>query len=340
MRTTIKLASLALSASLALFACTSEVKQPSHTEPVKEEVKTEEIKTVFVPKINADSAFYYVKKQVDFGPRVPGTAAHRQCGDFLVKELKSFGPNAPEVTEQQSTAQTFDKHTIPIRNIIASFYPEKKHRILLAAHWDTRPFAEMDSKQKNKPIDGANDGASGVGVLMEIARQLAIYEPNYGIDIIFFDAEDWGDSTGRVEDSYCLGSQYWAQNPHKSDYFPKYGILLDMVGDKNGKFAIEENSWRFAGNIVDKVWNSAYRLGFGDIFINTRRGAIIDDHYYVMKHRNIPMIDIINYDPDGISSFGHTWHTQDDNLDNIGIHTLEAVAKTVIKVVYEEGHTH
>lgn len=333
-------ASISLIIMIIIGACTP-APQPMNNTPVNNNAKAlDSSKTIFIPPVNTDSIYYYIKKQVEFGPRVPGIRSHKLCGDFLVKELKSFGPNVPEVTEQQSTAQTFDKHTIPIRNIIASFYPEKKHRILLAAHWDTRPFAEMDSKQKNKPIDGANDGASGVGVLMEIARQLAIYEPNYGIDIIFFDAEDWGDSTGRVEDSYCLGSQYWAQNPHKSDYFPKYGILLDMVGDKNGKFAIEENSWRFAGNIVNKVWNSAYRLGFGDIFINTRRGAIIDDHYYVMKHRNIPMIDIINYDPDGISSFGHTWHTQDDNLDNIGIHTLEAVAKTVIKVVYEEGHTH
>lgn len=295
-----------------------------------------ELKSVFVPSINADTTFYYVKKQVDFGPRVPGSTAHKLCGDFLVKELKSFGPNTPQIIEQNTTAITFDKKTIPIRNIIASFYPEKKKRVLLAAHWDTRPFAEMDKINPHKPIDGANDGASGVGVLMEIARHLSMNEPEVGIDIIFFDAEDWGDSSGRVEDSYCLGSQYWAQNPHIPNYMPDYGILLDMVGGENAKFGIEEQSWRMASNVVDKVWSTAYKLGFEKVFITEKRGSIIDDHYYVMKYRQFPMIDIINYDPNSFSHFGETWHSHEDNLNNISSTTLEIVAKTVIQVIYEE----
>ncbi|MCO6495904.1 MAG: M28 family peptidase [Bacteroidetes bacterium] len=321
--------------SSVLLSCNT--KQAETTGSAKQnEVSQPSAEPVFVPTINADSVLYYVKKQVDFGPRVPGSKAHQLCGNFLVTELKSFATRTPEIIEQNSSAITFDNKTIPIRNIIAQFYPEKKKRILLAAHWDTRPFAEMDKNNPHKPIDGANDGASGVGVLMEIARQLSMHEPAMGVDIIFFDAEDWGDTTGKIEDSYCLGSQYWAQNPHKPNYLPQFGILLDMVGGKNAKFAIEEQSWRMAQNIVDKVWTTAYRLGYEKMFISERRGAIIDDHYYVMKYRQIPMIDIINYDPESYSRFGNTWHTHDDNISNISYETLSAVTNTVIHVIYEE----
>lgn len=290
-----------------------------------------------VPVFMEDSAYEYIQQQVDFGPRVPGTLTHKKCGDFLVQKLKSFGPNSPVVSEQNSTAKTFDNFTIPIRNIIASFNPNHSNRILLAAHWDTRPFAEMDVELKNKPIDGANDGASGVGVLLEIARQLAIEKPEIGIDIIFFDAEDWGDTTGATPDSYCLGSQYWAQNPHVPNYTANFGILLDMVGGKNALFAIEENSWKMASTTVSTVWSTAQKLGFGDMFINQKRGPIIDDHYYVMLYRRFPMVDIINYDPNSYSRFGHFWHTHQDNMFWISPKTLKAVGQTVLQVVYQEN---
>lgn len=328
---------IAVATSITSFGCNSETTtETTQTKPVTEQIKPKST-DLKVPKINADSVFYFVKKQVDFGPRVPGTLAHRQCGDFLVNQLKSFGPDTPKITEQHTTATTFDNKTIPVRNIIAAFHPERKNRILLAAHWDTRPFAEMDNLKPHKPIDGANDGASGVGVLLEIARHLAQNDPGIGIDIIFFDAEDWGDTSGMVEDSYCLGSQYWAKNPHEPDYFPMYGILLDMVGGKEALFAIEDNSWRMAKSVVEKVWGTAEKLGYEELFINKRRGPIIDDHYYVMLHRRFPMIDIINYDPLSASRFGETWHTHNDNIENISKETLDAVSKTVIQVIYEEG---
>jgi glutaminyl-peptide cyclotransferase len=314
----------------------------STTEP-KVEVKTPQSEQVvvkepvFVPDLKADSMFYYLKKQLSFGTRVPGTAGHKQCGNFLVKELKSFGPFPPKVTEQITTATTFDKKVIPVRNIIASFNPEKPDRILLGAHWDTRPFAEMDKKKPGEPILGANDGASGVAVLLELARNLAIHNPGIGVDIIFFDAEDWGDTTGRTEDSYCLGSQYWAKNPHVPGYFANYGILLDMVGGKDAKFAVEGHSWKMARPVVERVWGTAKRLGYQEYFIDRSRGPVIDDHYYVMKYRQIPMIDIIAYEPGSYSHFGHFWHTHDDNLEIIDEKTLHAVGHTVMTVIYEQA---
>jgi Zn-dependent M28 family amino/carboxypeptidase len=321
-----------------LFACNSGIEDQSMEDNKKSEPEPQVItETLEIPEIKSDSMYYYIQKQLSFGPRVPGTLGHRQCGDFLVKELKSFGPNTPEVTEQTTTAVTFDKKQIPVRNIIASFNPKNGDRILLAAHWDTRPFAEMDKKKPPEPISGANDGASGVAVLLELARQFALHNPETGVDIIFFDAEDWGDTMGRTEDSYCLGSQYWAKNPHQPGYFANFGILLDMVGGKEAKFAVEGNSWKMARSIVENVWGTAARLGYQEYFIERSRGSVIDDHYYVMKHRQIPMIDIIAYDPDSYSHFGHFWHTHDDNLEIIDEKTLHAVGQTVITVVYEQA---
>jgi hypothetical protein len=322
-------------------ACNPSSVSNNDTPPVVSPNETNEaaLEKEIAAGFNADSAYYFIAKQVGFGPRVPGTASHRKCGDYLVQTLKNMGPTPPEVQEQFSTARTFDNKTIPVRNIISQFYPERARRILLAAHWDTRPFAETDPHKPHLPIEGANDGASGVGVLMEIARQLALHDPGIGVDIIFFDAEDWGDTSGQVEDSYCLGSQYWAKNPHVPNYTADYGILLDMVGDKNALFAIEDFSWRMAQPVVQKIWNKAQSLGYGNLFINQKRGPIIDDHYYVMLHRQFPMVDIINFDPNSYSRFGRTWHNHNDNLENISTATLLAVGKTVIHILFTEKKT-
>lgn len=312
--------------------------QPGKSNPAPESPsQAPKVSQLNIPLPNPDSLYYFVEKQVLFGPRVPGSIAHKKCGDFIVQTLKSLGEGAPDVIEQHSTAWTFDNKNIPVRNIIASFNPNHSRRVLLAAHWDTRPFAEMDPKHKHKPIEGANDGGSGVAVLLEIARLIALQTPNLGIDLIFFDAEDWGDTTGLMEDTYCLGSQYWAQNPHTPYYYAEYGILLDMVGAKNSLFAVEEYSRSMAGKIVEKVWTTAEKLGYGDLFIRKRRGAVIDDHYYVMKYRQFPMVDIINYDPNSYSRFGDTWHTHNDNLENIDPEVMQKVAHTVLTVLYKES---
>ena len=299
-------------------------------------IKQEEQITISIPNFNPDSAFYFVKAQVDFGPRVPNTEAHRKCALFLQNQLEQY---CDKVIVQPFTATTFDGTKINGKNIIGSFFPEKQRRILLAAHWDTRPFADNDPNPANRetPIDGANDGASGVGVLLEIARQLKEKNPEIGIDIIFFDAEDWGPRGGQNEtgDWWCLGSQYWARNPHVVNYKADFGILLDMVGAPNAKFLQEGISMRYAPKIVAKVWAKAYQLGFRDYFQNFAGNHITDDHYYVNKIAKIPMINIIHQDHTTGTGFVSTWHTLQDNISNIDKQTLYAVGTTVLAVIYD-----
>ncbi len=293
------------------------------------------------PQFSQDSAYGFVKEQVDFGPRVPSTPAHKEAGQWIVSKLKEYGG---QVIEQDFQATSFDGRPMELKNIIASFYPENPKRVLLAAHWDSRPFADKDDERKDEAIDGANDGASGVGVLLENARAIQQTPPPVGIDIIFFDGEDWGNDTAyqdyvAVRDGWetwwCMGSQYWGKNPHQRNYSAYYGILLDMVGGKNAKFFIEGYSNKFPPSIVDKVWGMASKLGYSNYFVRRKGGAITDDHYYVNKLRNIPMIDIIPTDPvDG--SFGSFHHTHDDNLELISEETLEAVGRTVLHVIYNE----
>ncbi len=287
--------------------------------------------TVNVPDFSADSAFAWVKAQVDFGPRNPGSKGHALTADFLVAELKRF---TPEVLVQTAPIRMHDGKTFPLKNIIASFNPEAKKRILLSAHWDTRPRADQDSERSNEPIAGANDGASGVAVLLEIARQLAAQPVKVGVDIVLFDLEDYGIS--EASDSYCMGSQYWAAKPHKAGYKADYGILLDMVGAKDARFFQEGFSTYYAAHVVRKVWNTAYDLGYGRFFAFQSSAPITDDHYYVNKIAGIPMIDIIQYDPLTNSGFGAYWHTHADDLAVIDPVTLKAVGQTLLHLLYHE----
>ena len=186
-------------------------------------------------------------------------------------------------------------------------------------------------------MDGADDSGSGVGALLEIARQIGQKAPGIGIDIIFFDAEDYGTPefvTDYTPDSWCLGTQFWAKNPHVPNYTAEYGILLDMVGGKNATFFKEQQSLRAAAPIVEMVWSAARDLGYGKYFINAAGGAITDDHQYVISGRNIPSIDIINYDPESKTGFASYWHTQKDNMENIDRETLKAAGQTVLEVIY------
>jgi len=281
-------------------------------------------------QFNEDSAYLQVLNQVNFGPRVPGTKTHKQCFDYLVKTLR---PLADTLYLQYSTALTFDKKTIPVMNVIASFNPSATRRILLCAHWDTRPFADQDFKDQDKPILGANDGASGVGILIEIAAVLKKQPVDIGVDIVLFDAEDWGDNSGKVEDSYCLGSQYWAKNPHTPSYKADFGILLDMVGAPNAVFGFEGYSLAEAQTYLSMVWSSASNAGYSNYFKNFERGYVTDDHVYVMKNLKIPMIDIIDCDVNTASHFGKYWHTHSDNMDAIDRKTLKAVGQTLLNVL-------
>lgn len=300
-------------------------------------------KSVQAPDFNADSAYVFIQRQLEFGPRVPNTPAHVKCGDYLVNTLKSYGA---AVTEQKFEAPAFDGKKLQLRNIIASFNPEGTKRILLAAHWDTRPFADKDTKDKDKPILGANDGASGVAVLLQLASMIASADtrPSVGVDMIFFDGEDYGKREDDVEGEgdvlwWCLGSQHWSKNKHKENYTAYYGILLDMVGGKNDKFTQEGNSLIYAPKVVEKVWSAAQRLGYSSHFIPKQTDAITDDHFFVNEFAKIPMIDIVAYDTDKNQPFGDYHHTHRDNLDIIDRNTLKAVGQTLAFIIWNESHS-
>lgn len=320
-------------ATLLLIACGNEPPPPA---PVPAPVLPALPPT---PEFDADSAYAWVAAQVAFGPRVPGTAAHTACGDALVARFKALGA---EVVEQTGSVTVYSGQKVPLRNIIARFKPEVKERVLLFAHWDTRPFADKDDERKNEPIDGANDGASGVGVLMEVARSIAKKDHGPGVDILLTDVEDYGQPSGamvgdeRSMETWALGAQYFAKNPHVSGYTARFGILLDMVGAKDAKFYREALSMQFAPAVVNKVWRTAAAIGHGDRFIQETKYFVgIDDHVPVNKVLRIPSIDIIQYDP-STQAFGPYWHTHDDNLSVIDRETLRAVGRTVLEVVWQE----
>lgn len=288
------------------------------------------------PAFNGDSAYAYVAKQCSFGYRNPGSKGHEACAKWMLNELKKYTPDAMIYPAQ---VKTFDGKTFTAKNIIASFNKENPKRILLAAHWDGRPFADQDNANQDKPIEAANDGASGVGVLLEIARQLSLKNNSVGVDIILFDLEDYGQPQDSkyptMEDSYCLGSQAWAKKPHVANYKAYMGILLDMVGASGAKFAQEGTSLQQAPNEVTKVWDIANNIGYAN-FVYFKKSPIIDDHYYVNKYLNIPMVDIIEFDGNTPSGFSKTWHTHNDVLSNISKETLTSVGQTVMEVIYTE----
>lgn len=301
------------------------------TTPNQETVK------VNTPTFNSDSAYNYIAQQVAMGYRVPGTETHKKTAMWLAEEMQRHGAN---VITQEATVEAYNGQQLPMYNIIAQFAPEKSNRILLAAHWDSRPYADHDPNPDNhtRPIDGANDGASGVGVLLEIARNIGKEAPAIGVDIILFDVEDYGAPdwvAGDHSDTWALGSQYWASHPHKPGYRARYGILLDMVAAPGLCFYREYFSNYYAPHIIDKVWECAARLGYGSTFVNSMGGAITDDHLY-MNRGGVPSIDIIQMNSNSETGFFDQWHTIDDNMKHIDTYMLEAVGQTVMTVIYEE----
>ncbi|MDE6409641.1 MAG: M28 family peptidase [Muribaculaceae bacterium] len=274
---------------------------------------------------SADSAYSYLAKQVEFGPRVPNTEAHKMAGDWLVAQLNRHGA---KVTEQKVDLTAFDGTVLHARNIFGQINPEASKRILLLAHYDCRPWADQDpdhSKRKT-PVDGANDGASGVAVILETARQLKASNSNLGVDFLFVDAEDWG--TDGDDESWAMGARYFAENPPISGYTPSYAILLDMVGGKDAVFPREYFSQQNAGQLNDAFWAAAHKAGHANRFPNTMGGAVTDDHVELLK-AGIPAIDIIEYNSG--SGFNPNWHTTTDNLDNISKETLGAVGESLMQ---------
>lgn len=300
------------------------------------ERKKDEIMEIKTPQFNSDSAFTYVENQVLFGARVPLSKAHESCATYLNETMQRF---ADTVILQEGMVELYDGRVIVAKNIISSYQLQSKNRILLCAHWDSRPFSDNDAENLYTPVLGANDGASGVGVLMEIARCLSENNIKIGVDIIFFDVEDYGMPDfykGKSkENTWCLGSQYWSKNPHVIGYNAKYGILLDMVGAQGAVFPKEEVSLYFAPHIVQKVWSTAKKIGYDSYFVDWKGSAITDDHLYVNQLANIPCIDIIHYDTNE-NSFFPAWHTTKDDMSNISKETLKAVGQTLLELIYNE----
>lgn len=317
-----------LSFALVLISCKEETKDTT--------TKPSGPLMVSAPIFSGENAFALVEKQVNFGPRVPNSEGHIAMGFWLEDTLKKY---ADTVYVQRADLKAFDGNILKSKNIIASFNPENAKRMFISAHWDTRPFADQDFERQNEPILGANDGASGVAVLIELARILKENKPTKGIDLIFFDSEDYGQPSNSsfpyMEDSYCLGSQYWSKNFHTPNYNAQFGILLDMVGAKDALFTQEGFSRQFADYYVQKVWNYAHAIGYGKYFSFNKTNPITDDHYYVNTIANIPTLDIIQYDKNTATGFGAYWHTHNDNIDIVDAETLKAVGQTVTQVIYQ-----
>lgn len=294
------------------------------------------------PAFSGDSAYTYVAQQVQMGPRVPGTTAHDECAVYLMETMERLGGS---VEQQRGTMTGYAGEELPVRNIIAHFGSRNlTNRILLAAHYDTRPWSDEESDYDSRflPIDGANDGASGVGVLLEVARQLGIRQQDTaanvrGIDIVFFDCEDFGTPsfyTGQQrQNTWCLGSQFWADLLAIRRERYQFGIVLDMVGAPDAVFPKEYYSMQYASNYVEMIWRAAHRLGYGQMFIQQKEYPIVDDHYYINTLANIPCVDIIHYNRSTDTGFPFWWHTQQDNMQHISSATLQAVGEVVMKVI-------
>lgn len=311
---------------------------PSDKAEVSETEEIEKVQPVG-PDFNADSAYIYLQEQCDFGPRTMNSTAHDKCEKWIIQKFEQYGC---KVTTQKATLNGYDGTPLRSTNIMASYNPEATTRIMFCAHWDCRPWADNDPDSTNwhKPIIAANDAASGVGVMIELARILKGSGLELGVDFICFDAEDYGtpqwfegEDPG---DTWALGAQYFANNLPEG-YAPRYGILLDMVGGVGAKFYREGMSMQYAPAIVKKVWNAARQVGYGSYFPKDDGGMITDDHIPVNQTANIPCIDVIPYYPDcAQSSFGPTWHTIADNMDNIDKNTLKAVGQTMVQVLFTE----
>lgn len=273
-------------------------------------------------QFNADSAFSFLQKQVSFGPRNPNSIGHKKCGEFLLQTLQKYTGDAEY---QAFTVQGYGEQ-LKLNNIIGRFNPGKKDRLLLCAHWDTRPRADNDNKDKDIPIPGANDGASGVAALLEISRVLSANIPAAGIDIVFFDGEDYGLEGDMGQ--YFHGSRYFSAHVDPAIY--RDAILLDMIGDKNLSISREYYSGQYAKDIQDRVWQIAFDIGMSG-FLPSEGFAIQDDHL-MLNEAGIPAIDIIDFAyPDRNNGF---WHTHKDVPENCSSESLFQVGMVLLEYIY------
>lgn len=279
-----------------------------------------------IPLFSGQRAYEILLRQTSFGPRNPNSTGHRECLNYLSSTLRGL---AGEIRLQDFTHAGYKGESLRLTNIVASFRPEIKTRLLLCAHWDTRPRADQDSTRREEPILGANDGASGVAVLIELATLLKQTPPPVGVDIALFDGEDYGMEGDHAR--YLLGSRHFA-SARTSDYLPRFGVLLDMVGDAFLEIPREGYSVRYAPDIVDLVWNTARDLGIGQ-FIAEAGPEVIDDHL-PLNEAGIKTIDLIDFNyPDPTNRY---WHTHQDTPEHCSPQSLEAVGTVLTHVVYTQ----
>lgn len=278
-----------------------------------------------VREFDAQRGYGYVERQLAFGPRVPNTAGHRAMGDWLAAELAA---RADTLLVQAWRHRTSKGVQLELRNFFAQFRPEVAERVLFVAHWDTRPVADKDPNlgRQRLPIAGANDGASGVAVLLGIADALKARAPALGVDLLFVDGEDWGDFSDSTES--LIGAWYFAA--HKpAGYQPLYAVVFDMVGDRDLQVYYEGNSHAFAPDVVQRVWQTAHRIGYGNIFVHGVRHTLVDDHV-PLQRAGIHAIDIIDFDYGPNNAW---WHTGEDTIDKISGASLAAVGNVGLALV-------
>ena len=275
-------------------------------------------------EFDSATAFEYIKTQVGFGPRIPGTEAHRKMGDWLDSLLRQ---RADTVVVQRWNHVTAAGHTLPLRNFIARFNPTAEKRILLLAHWDSRPISDSPrSQDSTKPVLGANDGGSGVALLLGVADVLKRAPPTAGVDLLFVDGEDYGDFTKSPAD-VLIGSRYYAANQLAGSK-PLYAVLFDLVADKDLQLYQEGNSLVGAPEVVELVWSIAKDLGYGGYFISSPRHTLIDDHLELQK-AGIRAIDVVDFDYPA-------WHTTEDTIDKVSPGSLQVVGDVALALVRRE----
>jgi glutaminyl-peptide cyclotransferase len=268
-------------------------------------------------KFDGEGAMRYAEAQLGFGPRIPGTTGAQRAGDWIVSEMKK---RADTVIVQTWTHTTIDGKQLPMRNILARFNPSATDRILYVTHWDTRPVSDAaeDPGERQLPVPGANDGASGVGLFVALGDALKKNPPSGGVDLLFVDGEDYGEFDGDLAD-VLIGSAYFAKHPPDSAYKPIFGVLWDMIGDKDLAIRKEGYSLQRAPEVVDRVWSKAAELGHDDVFLQAEQGAITDDHLPLLD-AGMRVIDVIDLD--------YPYHHRPtDTLDKISARSLSIVGE-------------
>jgi glutaminyl-peptide cyclotransferase len=287
---------------------------------------------------SGDSALSYARQQVAFGPRVPGTPQAQKAGDWIVAMMKA---RADTVIEQRWTHTTVDGKQLPLRNILARFRPSATQRILYVTHWDTRPVADADPVLGNRgtPILGANDGAAGVGLFLALGDALKKTPPNVGVDLLFVDGEDYGKSFDAPYKDVLLGSQYFADHLPSADYRPIFGILWDMIGDKDLNILQEGNSMRQAPEVVSRVWQKAADMGYDRAFV-PRSGYDVTDDHVPLLNKGLRVIDVIDLDYGPPTADGQAnpnyHHTLQDTMDKISAQSLQTVGDVALGLINDQ----